>query len=401
MYDAIIAGARCAGAATALLLARRGYKVLVVDKAQFPSDTISTHVIWPPGIAFLARHGLLGGVQRSNCPPVARITLDMGEFNLTGVPPAIDGIDVAYCPRRTALDKLLVDAAIAAGAEMRERWPVRQLTSDGDRITGVVGPGGAVEYARIVVGADGRASKIARMVGAAEYDTKPALAAYHYSYWSGVESEGIRFAIRDGFGVGLFPTNDGRVCVGFAWRAARFKHVCTSLDAHIENTLEQAPWIAERVHAGRREEPMRAMGDLPNFFRKPYGDGWALVGDAGYHRDPISAQGITDAFLDAERLARALDEGLSGIQPMDEALAAYERARNQRVKAMYDFTTDFARLDPPPPDMMSLYQALRPNQAETNRFIGALVGTVPIPEFFAPGNVQRIIGAAGARQASA
>jgi 2-polyprenyl-6-methoxyphenol hydroxylase-like FAD-dependent oxidoreductase len=403
MYDAIIVGARCAGATTALLLARKGYKVLLVDRAHFPSDTISTHVIWPPGVAFLARHGLLEAVRKSNCPPVPRITFDMGEFALTGTPPEMDGIDIEYCPRRTVLDKLLVDAVAAAGAEIREGWPVRELARDGARVTGVIGSGGSNERARIVIGADGRASNIARMVRATEYDTKPTLASYHYGYWSGIQLDELRFAMRDGFGMAMIPTNDGQVCVAFAWRASTFREVCASLDEHMKNALQHAPWMAEKVSAGRREEPMRAAGDLPNFFRRPYGDGWALVGDAAYHRDPVSAQGISDAFLGAERLVYALDEGFSGNRPLDAALAAYEQDRNQRVKPMYDFTTDFARLDPPPEQMARLYQALRTNQQETDRFVGTLAGTVPIPEFFAPENVQRIVTAAGGEisQASA
>jgi 2-polyprenyl-6-methoxyphenol hydroxylase-like FAD-dependent oxidoreductase len=141
---------------------------------------------------------------------------------------------------------------------------------------------------------------------------------------------------------------------------------------------------------GQRETKFFGTADIPNFFRKPYGPGWALAGDAGYHKDPIGAQGISDAFRDAERLATALDDGFSGRRPLDEAFAAYERARNEEVGAMYEFNCELAALEPPPPEMQQLFGALRGNQADTDRFFGLLAGTVPVPEFFSPENMQRI-----------
>jgi flavin-dependent dehydrogenase len=147
------------------------------------------------------------------------------------------------------------------------------------------------------------------------------------------------------------------------------------------------------VRAGRREERFAGSGFLPNFFRKPYGEGWALVGDAGYVKDPITAQGITNSFSHAEMLAEALDESLSGRRGMDEALADYERKRNREVTAMFEHTCQLARLAPPPPEMIQLLEALRGDQTETGRFLGTVTGTVPIPEFFSPENVGRIINA--------
>lgn len=127
MFDAIVVGARCAGSPTAMLLARRGYRVLLLDRARFPSDTISTHWIWPPGVACLKRWGLLDRVVASNCPPIRSLGLDLGAFVLTGVLPAVEGVDEMYAPRRTVLDKLLLDAAAEAGAEVREGFAVTGL----------------------------------------------------------------------------------------------------------------------------------------------------------------------------------------------------------------------------------------------------------------------------------
>src|SRR3954454_9628330 len=125
-YDAIVVGARCAGAPTAMLLAQKGYRVLVVDRATFPSDTVSTHVIHAPGVAALARWGLLEPVTSTGCPAVETYSFDFGPFGLTGTPRPRDGISSAYAPRRTVLDKILVDAAAAAGAELREGFSVEQ-----------------------------------------------------------------------------------------------------------------------------------------------------------------------------------------------------------------------------------------------------------------------------------
>jgi 2-polyprenyl-6-methoxyphenol hydroxylase-like FAD-dependent oxidoreductase len=146
------------------------------------------------------------------------------------------------------------------------------------------------------------------------------------------------------------------------------------------------------VRAGKREEQFIGTADVPNFLRKPYGPGWALVGDAGYHKDPVTAQGISDAFRSAELLAEAIDAGFSGRQPLATALANYERQRNEEVFPMYEYTCQFAALDPPPTHMQQLFAALRGNQAQIDRFLGTVAGTVSIPEFYSPENIQRIVG---------
>src|SRR5262245_11463339 len=191
MYDAIIIGARCAGSPTAMLLARKGYRVLLVDKAGFPSDTPSTHFIWQAGVSRLKQWGLLERLRATNCPPVTRISLDLGDFVLRGTPPPMpDGTVEAYGPRRTVLDKILADAAGEAGAELREHFEVQELSFDNGRVTGIRGRtqnGSMVtEQARIVIGADGRNSLVARAAKAREYHTSPPLAPTCFTYWSNV-----------------------------------------------------------------------------------------------------------------------------------------------------------------------------------------------------------------------
>jgi flavin-dependent dehydrogenase len=405
MYDAIIVGARCAGSPTAMLLARRGYRVLLLDRTTFPSDAISNHYIHQPGVARLERWGLLGRVRASGCPPVTRVRFDVGPFVLSGLAPAAGGVREAYGPRRTVLDKLLVDAAVEAGAELRESFAVQELVWDGGRVVGIRGRqrgGRAVtECAQIVVGADGPRSFVARGVQAPTYDTRPARSVCYYSYWSGIPTDGVEMYPRVGRFLFALPTNDGLTLVGAVWPVGEFDTVRADIEGSLLRTFgEHAPGLAERVRAGRREERLVGSGNLPNFFRRPYGPGWALVGDAGYDKDPITAQGISDAFRDAELLNAAIDEGLSGARPWDESLAGYQRARDEAVRPMYEHTYQLAALAPPPPEMQEFLEALRGNQDATDRFLGTIAGTVPISEFFSDANLSRIIGRAQVRPAA-
>jgi 2-polyprenyl-6-methoxyphenol hydroxylase-like FAD-dependent oxidoreductase len=398
MYDAIIVGARCAGAPTAMLLARKGYRVLLLDKTRFPSDTLSVHYIHQPGIACLHRWGLLERVIASNCPPVRRQHVDFGPVVLEAAPTPINGIADAYAPRRTILDTLLVEAAAAAGAEVRERFTVDDLVMDGEGVTGIHGhaAGGTTvsEVARIVIGADGLHSRVARRVGAATYDVQPVFTCAYYAYWTDVPVQGAELYARPGRMVLAGPTNDGQTVVIVYWPVAAFHEVRSDIERHFLAALDLAPSLAERVRGGTRVERFRGTADLPNFYRRAHGPGWALVGDAGYHKDPITAQGISDAFLDAEVLAAAIDDGFAGRRPLAEALAAYERARNERTAPLYELTAQFAALQPPPPEMQQLIAALRHNPEQAGRFLGTVVGTVPIAEFFAPENLARITGPA-------
>ena len=405
MYDAIVIGARSAGASTALLLARKGYRVLLVDRGTFPSDTPTGHYIHQPGVARLARWGLLDRVAASGCPPVVRATLHLGPFALTGSPPPAGACSTGYAPRQFVLTQILVEAAVAAGAEFRDGFTVQALEREGERVTGMRGHGraGAIvtEAARIVIGADGRHSRVARAVGAPAYHERPSLTGAWWSYWSGVVADGVELYLRPNRAIGAFPTNDGLTCVLVTVQAAATAAFRADIAANFATDLTLVPALAERVRMGRREERFYGAAETTNLFRRPHGPGWALVGDAGYHKDPITAQGITDVFRDAECLAEAIDAGFSGRQPLDEVLAGYERQRNEAVMPMYESTCHFATLQGPAPETQQLLAALRGNQADTDRFFGTIAGTTPIPEFFAPENVQRILAAAGQASAAA
>ncbi len=366
MYDAIVIGARCAGSPTAMLLARKGYSVLLLDRDTFPSDTFRNHFIQHPGVVQLHRWGLLDRVAASNCPPIRRVTTDFGDFPLTMPAEAGDGVDVHYAPRRFVLDKILADAAVAAGAELRERFTVHDLLWDGDRVVGIRGRahGGAMveERARVVVGADGAHSVVAKQVQAPRYHERPTFTFGYYSYFSDVPLSGIEVWIRPWAAYINFPTNNGLTLVAIQMPAGGFRAFRADIEGNFFRTLDRVPELAARVRAGKREERWYGTADLTNFFRKPYGPGWALVGDAGYHKDPILAQGISDAFRDAELLADAIDAGFAGRTPLEEALAGYERRRNEAALPGYEANCAAAAFLPPPPEMLAQRAAMRAEQ---------------------------------------
>jgi flavin-dependent dehydrogenase len=398
MYDAIIVGARCAGAPTALLLARKGHKVLLLDRGTFPSDMpFSNHFVHQTGSARMKRWGLLEKLAATNCPPITSNYFDYGAFSLTGSPPPAEGVATAFAPRRKALDPILVEAAVQAGAELREGFSVQELIWEDDRVIGIRGhqKNGTmiVENARITIGADGMFSTVARAVGAPVSDTKAPLEGSWYAYWSGVPMKGWHLWLRPQRVIFAYNTNDNLSLIGAAFAARDLPAVRADIESHYMEALTGcAPELAERMRSGRRESRFVG-GAIPSYVRKPYGPGWALVGDAGYQKDPCTASGITDAFGSAELLAQAIDDGFSGRRPLQEAMAGYEQQRNQAELPYYELTSQLAKLEPPPPELQQLLAALQDNPEQRSRFFGVLAHTVPVQEFFAPDNVREIIAA--------
>ncbi|RZU54372.1 2-polyprenyl-6-methoxyphenol hydroxylase-like FAD-dependent oxidoreductase [Krasilnikovia cinnamomea] len=398
VWDVIVVGARCAGSPVAMLLAARGHRVLLVDRSTFPSDTVSTHVIHPPGVAALRGWGLLDRVTATGCPPIDTYAFDFGAVRLSGAPGTAES-PVAYAPRRRILDQVLVEAAAAAGAQVRTAFTVDELIIADGRVAGVRGHtrGGAPveERARVVVGADGQHSLVAQRVGAPASHERAPMTVGYYSYWSGLEMHG-RFEAyaRDGRGFAAAPTNDGLTLVIGGWPYAEFAANRGDVEGHLRKTFELAPEFAQRIGAARREE--RIVGaSVSGYLRKPYGPGWALVGDAGYNRDFITAQGISDAFRDAQSCADALHAALAGERDFDSALAGYHTARDRHVLPMYELTAQLAALEPPPPPLAQLLAAMQGNQAAMDAFARVNAGVTPAPEFFAEDNVARIFAAAG------
>ncbi|MEH2294092.1 NAD(P)/FAD-dependent oxidoreductase [Nostoc sp.] len=398
IYDAIIVGARCAGSPTAMLLARKGYRVLLLDRATFPSDIMSGHLIHPSGVALLKRWGLLDKVAASNCPPIRQVKFDFGPASFVGHGPSIDGVSDCYGVRRKYLDKILVDAATEAGAELREGFSVQEILMDGDRVTGIRGrmKNGQVvtEKARIVIGADGINSLVARSVKAATYNERPSLTGCYYSYWSNFPMECGEVYIRDGRFISTEPTNDGLTQLFVQFPYHEFQEFRKDIEGNFLKTLELTPDLAKLASNAQRQEPFVGTSNNINFFRKAFGNGWALVGDARYHRDPLTAQGITNSFQDAQVLADAIDTAFSGYQPLEVTLAGYELQRDAEVMPIYDLTCQLAALEPLPPFMLQLLNALCNNPTDASQFFGIVGGAVSASEFYAPENIQRILGTA-------
>jgi len=397
-YDAIVVGARCAGSPTAMLLARKGYNVLVVDRATFPSDTLSTHVVHPPGVAALKRWGVLDRLTETGCPPIDTYTFDFGPFTLSGSP-GTDDSPVSYCPRRIVLDKLLVDAASDAGAEVREEFTVDEVVIEDGRVVGIRGhgkDGGTVtERARVVVGADGRYSLVAKAVDAERYNEKPQILCGYYSYWSGLPVDGkFEVYVRPGRGWAVAPTHDDLTLVVAGWPFAELEANKKDVEGNYLKMFDLAPQFAERIRGAKREARFAGTA-VENYFRKPFGPGWALVGDAGYNKDFITAQGITDAFRDAELCADALDDSLSGTRAFDVAMDEYQSTRDEHVLPMFEFTCQLATLEPPPPEMQQLLGAVHGNQEAMDGFARVNAGVTSPAEFLSDENVRRIFAAAG------
>jgi len=396
MYDAIVIGGRCGGASTAMLLARRGHRVLLVDRAVFPSDIPHGHLIHRGGPARLASWGLLERVIATGCPPITAMSSDVGEFALSATDLSVDGVPVAVGPRRTALDRVLVDAAVEAGVELRAGFSVESLTMDGDRVTGIRGgdrrTGTSVaERATLTIGADGRNSHVARAVAAPEYEQEPSLTCWYFSYWSDVPGDALELHDRHGRVIFGFPTNDGLFAVFVAWPISELSVVRADIERQFLAALDGVPPLGDRVRAGRRADRFYGATDLRNFLRKPFGPGWALVGDAGCHKDPYLALGITDAFRDAELLANAVHEGLSGRSSMDGALAEYERRRNEATLPDYRMNLERARFTPISSTERMLRSALRGNPEATRQLFLTIEGLAPREAFFGPENMGRLM----------
>lgn len=361
MFDVIVVGARCAGSPLAMLLARRGYSVLVIDRATFPSDTVSTHYITPDGTAKLQSWGLYERVLATGVEAYTSVSMTMQGTTFPSDPSG----PPAVAPRRTVLDKLLVDAAREAGAEVREGVSLDSLIIEDGTVVGVrLRTDGAPleERARVVIGADGRESHVARQVEAAEYNPGGGTTFGYYAYFKNFAHTGPELHLGAGAAHFAFPTNDGEVCLALELVADRFKAFREDVDGNFAADFAAFGPFSARFKAAERTSRIFGLAPHKSFYRKPYGPGWALVGDAGYYRDPLLGQGINDAFRDAENLANALDSVLSGKAAWEAALGAYENARNQATMMIYGLTNLLCQDLNPTPEVLQMMAAGPPPQ---------------------------------------
>jgi flavin-dependent dehydrogenase len=374
-YHVVVVGARCAGAATALLLARAGHRVLVVDRGRYGTDTLSTHALMRGAVVQLHRWNILPAVVASGTTPIRQATFFYGDESVPVPIAPRDGIDALYAPRRYVLDSLLVDAARAAGADIIYGTHLKGLLrSDTGRVTGVVleDESGNVHHvaSRVVVGADGMRSTVARLVNAQTYREGQHASGTMYGHWSGLDVDGYGWYFVPGISAGAIPTNAGEVCVSVSvpgWDFTRlFAHQPHS--AFLDLLSKSAPDLARHV-ARAGSTHLSGFAGQAGFFRRAHGPGWALVGDAGYFKDPLTAHGITDALRDAELLATAIDEG------SDRALADYQEQRDAASLDVFDATDAIASFNWNLTTVRPLHDALsKAMSREVKLLVSASVG---------------------------
>lgn len=339
--DVVVVGARPAGTSTAIALARRGRRVIALDRASFPSDTLSTHVLFAGSVLEVKRSGGLDRVLATGAPKLPAVQLSGAGFDVRGRYTPIDGIDFGLCVRRTGLDMAMVETARGFGAEVREKCTVTQVLWAGGRAAGVVfrDPEGVEREirARLVVGADGRRSQMAELLGAATYRTADngRGLAFHYvkDPWAKhPDGAARRDAItqwREGDTLGMyFPTDqDGGLALFMPPKEdiSRFRK---DPDAMWERKLALNPALKARLDGTEKEGALRSTADTAAFFRVSSGPGWALVGDAGHFKDPVVAQGIRDALRFGRLLGETAAESLDHPDWLDRRLFAWELDRD-------------------------------------------------------------------------
>ncbi len=422
MYDVIVIGARCAGSPTAMLLARCGYRVLLVDKARFPSDTVSTHVVKARGMAYLRKWGLLGQLRGAGVPIRQDFCFTREAITLAGAPglaalrrclqrehgwdaDALHECEVEWaCIRRRVLDKVLVDAAESAGVEIREGFAVEDLLTDATgRVVGIRGRSdrGALveERSRVVVGADGRHSLVARLVRAAVLEERPKCTYTVYSYYSGIDVDAFKppVHLRGRLGIGFAPTQHGLALIATWGPREWFDAFRADLEGNLLRSMGYCyPEFEAAVRAsGRREEHISGTVDLSNVLRRAAGPGWLLVGDAGCHVDQCTAIGITLAFRDAELAAGAISRGLSGEESVDASLAAYDARRLEGLRPYFDYVAAVAACNPPSLEQLRMLAAMRGRCEHIERFLGFGAAIVPHTEYFSPPELAQLVEAAG------
>jgi flavin-dependent dehydrogenase len=333
--------------------------VLAIDRGRYGSDTVSTHALMRAGVAQLARWGVLEGLKAAGTPVVRSTSFHYGdEVVAVQIKPQHD-MEGLYAPRRTVIDRLLVDAAQKAGAVITfETQLVDLVRADDGRVCGVRLKDGHDRErqvsAELVIGADGVRSTVARLVGSECYRTGRHATGVVFSYWSGPSFDGYHWYYNPGVSAGAIPTNDGLTCIFASVPQQRFHETMRhGTDAGYRQVLREcAPDLAAVVDESKMVEKYRGFSGEIGFFRQSFGPGWALVGDAGYFKDPLTAHGITDALIDAELLAQAVVTGT------EAAFAGYQSARDKLAIGHFEVTDAVASFEWDLPKVQQLHRAL-------------------------------------------
>lgn len=386
-YDAIVVGARCAGAPTAMLLARKGYTVLLLDRSRFPSDTLSSHYIHQSGIADLHRWGILDQLRQTDVQAIERVSLSYEDegVRISGQSPAVEGQRTTYGPRRHVLDSILVDAARDGGVHVCEGSRVHKLLTADGRVKGVTyraSSGSSVDAeAAVVIGADGMRSTIAHLVAAPLLVSDPLSTCAYYSYWEDLPAHFELFASPGGW-VGTVPTNGKQTLVMTYLPQSEFPTARrASVEAYESVLARTSRSLWDRMASAKRVDKLYGTGDQRNFFRQPYGPGWVLVGDALHHKDSITARGISDAFRQAELLAEHIGDALGRIDLLDAGLLEYAAAVEREFMDRYRATLNVAQLRVEP-SQIQLLRAISGSQDLIDRYFGTLSGACSLEDFY-------------------
>jgi 2-polyprenyl-6-methoxyphenol hydroxylase-like FAD-dependent oxidoreductase len=386
-FDAIVVGAHCAGSPLATLLASRGLSVCLVDRDDFPSDTPSTHGIQPVGVAVLERLGVLDRIREVS-PGLESVYLAFDDrrvrvddaARITGSP--------MYSARRVTLDAILLEGAREAGAEVRTKTTVTGLLRSGGRVAGVETTKGALR-ARLVVGADGARSTVARLLGAEEYHRTPARRVFLWSYFEGVDEPERRVWL-GGIGEDNFlamPTDGGLFLAAFVAPLRRRDEIRADRTGTYEDGVRRWPELGEALAPARRAQPVQLMSNWHGFFRRSAGPGWALVGDAGHFKDPTPGQGIADALRQVERLAPAIEESLRGPRPDDKPLLDWWRWRDEDAWEMYWFAQDIGAFEGEQHLNAAVEARFAEEPAAVEKLLRILNHDLPPSQLFTPGFV--------------
>ena len=372
-FDVVIVGARCAGSPLAVMLARRGLSVCLVDRAQFPSETPSTHLMQPGGVQMLDQLGILDAVLAAGAVPLDKLTMIIDDVvRIEAMLEEADYLQSSLCVRRVTLDALLVDAAAEAGADVRTGLRVTGLITEDGRVSGVDTAGGPI-HGQLVVGADGRHSTVASLVGAREYHVTPAGKMFAWAYFEGVhDREGrARIGRRGTRGFLASPTDGDLYMAAVAVDRADQAEFHTDRDAHFTAGIRAWPELADVVATGRRVGPIRVLTNWHGYFRDAAGPGWVLLGDAGHFKDPTPGQGIGDAFRQAARLAPSIEDGM-GTTALDAAMRRWWQWRDDDAYEMYWFASDMGAAGAASPLTTRLMRDVADDPGATQMFFGVL-----------------------------
>lgn len=391
-YDALIVGGRVAGASLAQLLARQGRKVLVADRDEFPSDTMSTHFMNMIAVGALKRLGVLEDILAAGFRPITRHRTWIDDCCFEG--PAGSPGAYSLAPRRIVLDSTLIEHAVRAGAQFEQRTRVASVLQDSGQVVGAVlqttGGERREVRARVVVGADGKSSKVAEWVGAQEYDAVPALRPAYYGYFRGIEPR-PEPTLEIWFGgdqIGfLFPMREGEDCIVLELQPEDFQEFRSDHAAVFDARVRRLPEMARRMQNARLEGKLIGVKGIDNYFRKPYGPGWALTGDAGYLKDPLTGLGIGDALEQSFMLAEALGAWFDGAD-WEASMSAFQQKRDQTMKPMYDTTLEHVRMRDIGPAEQALLRAIVISPTQMRTVAYAMVAQ--LPSLLAPATYGRI-----------